>query len=144
MEKDVIILVVEKEDSQFSKIEKNLHRVSINNQLKRFRDFSGLLEFLDSLKSNFSSPGQRFILILDICSSEGDGMEVLEKIKKDPKLKRIPVMVLDSESDEERVSRCHRLGCSIYMLKPDRDEIFYDTIRKTGKFLSVIRVPQIF
>jgi CheY-like chemotaxis protein len=72
-----------------------------------------------------------------------DGVEVLEQIKKDPELRKIPVIMITTTDDPREVERCHDLGCSNYIAKPIEYESFVNAIRQLGLFLAVVQVPKI-
>jgi CheY-like chemotaxis protein len=72
-----------------------------------------------------------------------DGMEVLEKIKQDVELKKIPVIVLTVVDEARTIERCHKLGCSMYIVKPAESESFADTVQKIGLFLSAVEIPRV-
>jgi two-component system response regulator len=64
------------------------------------------------------------LVLLDLNLPKMDGREVLEKIKADPKLKRIPVVVLTVSTQEEDVARCYDTGVNTYIAKPIQFEDF--------------------
>ena len=72
-----------------------------------------------------------------------DGADVLKLIKADPQLKKIPVIILTTADNSVEVHRCHKLGCSVYVIKPVEYDTFVDTVKKIGSFLDVIEVPVI-
>ena len=58
------------------------------------------------------------LILLDIQMPEMDGYEVLEKLKKDEKLKHIPVIMITSVDDIKSVARCISMGAEDYLIKP--------------------------
>jgi len=144
MRKEAIILIAEDDDGHFALVRKNLQRSGIWNEVIRFADGQEALDFLFR-----QGPGphreasKEYLLLLDIRMPKVDGVELLEKIKQDPELRKIPVIMLTTTDDPREVERCHSLGCSIYIVKPVEYEEFIDAIRKIGLFLSVVEVPRI-
>jgi len=63
------------------------------------------------------------IIILDITMPIMDGYEMLTKLKSDPQLKRIPVIVLTAEAGKDNVLRIAKLGVRDYLIKPFREEV---------------------
>ena len=119
MEKGVIILIAEDDEGHFSLIKKNLQRSGIWNEIIRFADGQEILDFLfmrgdGRVREHF----RKYILLLDIRMPKVDGIEVLGKIKQDPELKKIPVIMLTTTDDPYEIERCHSLGNSIYIVKP--------------------------
>jgi CheY-like chemotaxis protein len=78
---------------------------------------------LDYLKSegpyaqcpNHELPG---LVLLDLNMPGLDGRAVLEKAKQNPNLKKIPIIILTTSSDERDVEQCYELGASTYIQKP--------------------------
>ena len=144
MRRDVIILVAEDDDGHFSLIQKNLQRSGIWNDMVRFVDGQEALDFLFMKNGGPKREhSHKYLLLLDIRMPKVDGIEVLEKIKQDGELRKMPVIILTTTDDPREIERCHRLGCSIYIVKPVEYEGFIDAIRKVGLFLSVVEIPQI-
>lgn len=61
------------------------------------------------------------VIVLDVMMPKVNGFEVLEKIKKDPSLKDIPVMMLTNLSGEEDKKKAIALGAKEYFIKSDHD-----------------------
>jgi len=70
-----------------------------------------------------------------------DGVQVLEQIKTDPNLKKLPVIMITTTDDPREIGNCHEMGCSNYITKPIDYENFVNAIRQLGLFLSVVQVP---
>ncbi len=143
MRTDVTILIAEDDEGHFSLIKKNLVRAGIFNEIVRFTDGQEVLDFLFKDPSAGGEDGRSYLLLLDIRMPKVDGIKVLEKIKQDEKLKRIPVIMVTTTGDSQEVDRCHGLGCSMYIVKPVEYDSFVDVIQKVGQFLSIVSVPEI-
>jgi CheY-like chemotaxis protein len=72
-----------------------------------------------------------------------DGVEVLRRLKADPELRKIPVIMLTTTDDPREVDRCHALGCNSYIVKPVDYEKFAEAIKNLGLFISLVKVPEI-
>lgn len=70
------------------------------------------------------------LLLLDIHMPRMDGYEVVERIRADPALRSLPVVVLSTSSDAADVRRMYALGCSSYMTKPVRFERFIEAMQQ--------------
>jgi CheY-like chemotaxis protein len=71
-----------------------------------------------------------------------DGVEVLRRLKSDPKTDQIPVIVLTTTDDPREIRRCYELGCNSYITKPVEYDRFVEAIRRLGLFLSIVKVPR--
>ena len=71
-----------------------------------------------------------------------EGVEVLQRIKQDKELRKIPVVMVTTTDDPREVENCHRLGCNIYITKPVDYDSFVEAIRKLGLFLTVVQLPK--
>jgi CheY-like chemotaxis protein len=56
--------------------------------------------------------------LLDLNLPKKNGIEVLEQVKTDPRMKEIPVVVLTTSDREEDVTRCYKFGANSYLTKP--------------------------
>jgi len=144
MKKEGVILIAEDDDGHFELIKKSLQRAGICNEILRLADGQQTLDFLFIKGDGPKRQNNReYLLLLDIRMPKINGVEVLEKIKQDAELKKVPVIMLTITDDPDTIERCHSLGCSIYIVKPVGHESFTDAVQKIGLFLSVVEVPQI-
>ncbi len=140
----VTIMLVEDDDGHRLLIRENLRAGGIVNEIVEMRDGQQALDYLqrrgqyqDAAKS--PRPG---LILLDIKMPKADGFSVLEKIKADPQLRLIPVLMLTSTEDQIEVNRCYTLGANSYVIKPVRYEEFQDRIKALGLFLEIVRFPE--
>ena len=81
------------------------------------------------------------VLLLDLKLPKVDGLEVLQQIKSDEKLKMIPVVVLTSSREERDMVTSYRLGVNAYVVKPVDFHEFVNAIKELGVFWAVINEP---
>ena len=82
------------------------------------------------------------IILLDLNLPKKDGREVLQDIKSDPELKRIPVVVLTTSKAEEDVLRTYNLHANCYVTKPVDLEKFIVVVKSIDVFwLTVATLP---
>jgi CheY-like chemotaxis protein len=74
------------------------------------------------------------LIILDLVMPVKNGFQVLAEMKKDQRLKKIPIIALSNLGQEEDVERAKRLGADDYIIKSD--EPFYDVIHTIKKQLT--------
>lgn len=141
---DMVILLAEDDEGHAGLIRKNLKRAGIVNPVKHFKDGQAVLDFLfHEGEGPWREAGAAYILLLDIRMPRLDGIEVLARIKADPELRKMPVIMVTTTDDPRDVARCHDLGCSNYVTKPVDYDKFVTAIRNLGLFLSVVQVPEI-
>lgn len=144
MHKDVVILVAEDDEGHAGLIKRNLARAGIVNHLMVFKDGQDILDFLYRRGDGpHRQSGAAYVLLLDIRMPKVDGLEVLERVKEDPELCKLPVIMITTTDDPREVERCHALGCSNYIAKPIDYDNFVHAIRHLGLFLNVVQVPKI-
>ena len=143
-EKEVVIILAENDAGHASLIMRNLNRAGIVNQILHFKDGRETLDFLFQRgEGPKHEKGTAYILLLDIRMPKVDGVEVLQQIKQDAELRKIPVIMITTTDDPREVERCHSLGCSNYIVKPVDYDKFIEAIRQLGLFLMVVEVPKI-
>jgi two-component system cell cycle response regulator len=81
------------------------------------------------------------LIILDVTMPVMDGVTMLTKLKEDPNLKAIPVIMLTAESGRDNVLQIARLGVRDYLVKPFKEN---ELIEKAGRVVSLVKkaVPQ--
>lgn len=138
------ILIADDDDGHAFLIEDNLRRGGVDTTFLRFNDGQELLDFLSGRmqEPRFES-GHSYLLLLDIRMPKVDGVTALQKIKEDPKLRSLPVIMLTTTEDPREVDRCHSLGCNVYIHKPVSFDRFSEAMAQLGHFFSMVKVPQI-
>lgn len=84
------------------------------------------------------------IILLDLNLPRKNGREVLEEIKADPELRRIPVVVLTTSEAEQDVVRAYTLNANCYICKPVDLDQFIDVVRSIEDFwFTVVKLPPV-
>ncbi|GAA3484677.1 response regulator [Streptomyces yanii] len=113
----------------------------IRNTLHVARDGQEALDFLYRRGDHGDAPRPDLIL-LDLNLPRYDGRQVLEKIKNDPELALIPVVVLTTSSAEEDILRSYKLHANAYVTKPVDLDQFIAAVRQIDEFfVTVVRLP---
>jgi chemotaxis family two-component system response regulator Rcp1 len=100
------------------------------------------LDFLYKRAGYENSPRPDLIL-MDINIPKYSGIEVLEKIKGDPTLKKIPVVMLTTSDTNNDVSKCYELGANAYTIKPLDFENFITMINSIYNFWFMnVKLPK--
>lgn len=146
MTEEVVILIAEDDAGHFALIKKNLWRSCIVNEILQFKDGQEVLDFLLCEGDGpVRKPNTKYVLLLDIRMPKVDGREVLRRMKDDPELRKIPVIMLTTTDEEAEVENCYDLGCSFYIVKPSDYNKFMEAVGNLGSFLSLqgVSVPTI-
>lgn len=102
-------------------------------------------EALDYLlcKGHFASRPRSLpvVVLLDVKLPKIDGLEVLKKMRSDPELKVIPVVMLSSSREEKDLLTSYAFGASAYVVKPLDFSEFVATIKQLGLFWVIINEP---
>lgn len=143
MKREVVILIAEDDDGHAALIQKNLKRAGIINTINCFKDGEELMKYLYKDGKTLSLDVKySYLFLLDIRMPKLDGVEVLKRIKSDPDLKKMPVIMVTTTDDPKEVASCHEYGCSSYITKPIDYEKFSEAIRQLGLFLMIIEIPE--
>lgn len=87
--------------------------------------------------------GDPAVLLLDIKMPRMDGLEVLQKLRADETLRRIPVVILSSSREESDLARSWDLGVNAYVVKPVDVDQFFEAVKILGRFWAVFNeAPQ--
>jgi len=144
MNKPPVVLIVDDDEGHAILVRQNLEAAGWSSRIEHFRDGQAVLDFLFRQGPGRTiQDGQMYLVLLDIRMPKVDGVEVLRRIKADPELRKLPVIMLTTTDDQREVSRCHELGCSVYIQKPVDYDKFADAIRRLGQFMSMLIVPPV-
>ncbi|MDI9370929.1 MAG: response regulator [Synergistaceae bacterium] len=144
MREEVVILIAEDDEGHAQLIKRNLERAGLSNKILFFADGQQVVDFLFRTgDGDHRSPHTPYVLLLDIRMPKLDGTEVLARVKSDPELRRMPVIMVTTTDDPREVERCHELGCSCYITKPVEYDAFVNAVRQLGLFLAVVQVPEV-
>jgi two-component system response regulator len=113
----------------------------IGNRLHVARDGEEALDFLYRRGAHAEAPRVDLVL-LDLNLPKYDGRQVLERIRADPDLTHLPVVVLTTSSSEDDILRSYKLHANAYVTKPVDVNQFIAAVRQIDDFfLSVVRLP---
>ena len=114
----------------------------LQNRLHVARDGEEGLNYLYQ-RGPYQDAPRPDLILLDLNLPKYDGRHLLEKIKSDPDLSRIPVIVLTTSSAEEDILRSYKLHANAYVTKPADLDQFINAVRQIDEFfLQVVRLPQ--
>ena len=131
------ILLVDDNDDDVEAALRAFKRTNLNNAVVRAATGA---EALAMLREGKVHPG---LILLDLNMPGLDGRRVLAILKGDNDLRRIPVVVLTTSSDERDVDECYRLGANTYIQKPvDLDGLFAAIQRLKDYWFEIALLPK--
>jgi CheY-like chemotaxis protein len=135
------MLVVDDNPGDVDLLREALREKAARVELRVVRDGEEAIAFLRR-EGTWSHAPRPDLIVLDLNLPRVDGREVLARIKQDPELRRIPIVVMTSSGADQDVLRSYELGANCYVTKPiDLDE-FFRVVRSMQEFwLSVARRP---
>jgi CheY-like chemotaxis protein len=136
------ILIVEDDPKDVELTMTALADYNLANEVVVARDGQQALDYLYS-RGEFStrSTDNPAVMLLDLKLPKVDGLEVLQQIKSDERLKMIPVVVLTSSNEEKDMMRSYSLGVNAYVVKPVDFHEFINAVKELGVFWAVINEP---
>ena len=139
--KPIEILLVEDNPGDVLLTRKALADAKVRNFLNVVHDGVEALAFLHRTGQYATVPRPDLIL-LDLNLPKKDGREVLADIKRDPNLRRIPVVILTSSAAEQDVLRAYDLHANCYITKPVDLSKFLSVVQSIEVFwLTIVRLP---
>jgi two-component system response regulator len=142
-ENSVEILLVEDNPND---VELTLHafkKHNLANRIQVVRDGAEALDFLfgsGAHKERDINQHPRVIL-LDLKLPKIDGLEVLKRVKTDPRTKMIPVVVLTSSREESDRVESYKLGANSYICKPVDFDQFTESMLTLGMYWLLLNEP---
>ena len=142
MEKLGRILLVEDDPRDVELTLTALEDYKLANEVVVCRDGQEALDYLHS-RGKFSDRVNEnpAVMLLDLKLPKVDGLEVLQRIKSDERLRLIPVVVLTSSHEEKDMIRSYKLGVNAYVVKPVDFHEFVNAVKELGAFWAVVNEP---
>jgi CheY-like chemotaxis protein len=138
----IAILLVEDSPGDVRLTREALKEAKVLNSLSVATDGVEALEFLHR-RGKFAGAPRPDLILLDLNLPRKDGREVLEEIKADAGLKRIPIVVLTTSNAEEDVVRAYDLHANCYITKPVDFHQFITVVQSIEDFwLTVVKLPR--
>jgi CheY-like chemotaxis protein len=137
----VDILLVEDNPGDVRLTQEAFKEGQISNTLHVVTDGVEALDFLYQ-RGEYADAQLPDIVLLDLNLPRKNGDEVLEEIKDDSRLSRLPVIILTSSEAEEDIVKSYDHSANAYLTKPVDPEEFINVVRSFKSFwLSVVRLP---
>jgi two-component system response regulator len=140
---EVEILFVEDSIDDATLTIRALKKSGFNKNLLHVKDGAEALDFIycKGLYALRKSKEYPKLILLDLKMPKVTGMEVLEKIKSDPELKSIPIVILTSSKEDPDIKKCYALGANSYIVKPVDIDNFFAAIKEIGLYWMILSEP---
>lgn len=93
-------------------------------------------------ESKYAHAHRPDLILLDLNLPKKKGLKVLEEIKNDPDMKRIPVVIFTVSSAEQDILKSYNLHANCYIIKPKDLDEFIDVVKSILNFwFTVVKLP---
>ncbi len=140
---NVEILFVEDSEDDATLTIRALTKSGFTNKLHHVKDGAEALDFIYG-KGLYASRNLKVnpkLILLDLKMPKVSGIQVLEKVKSDPNLRSIPVVILTSSKEDPDVAKCYALGANSYIVKPVDSDSFFRAIKEIGLYWMILSQP---
>lgn len=137
------ILLVEDNPADLKMTLHALRSGKVANHIQVARDGAEALEFIfceGTFSARNINDGPKVIL-LDLKLPKVDGLEVLARVKGDPRTRHIPVVIMTSSNEQSDVARSYDLGVNSYIVKPVNFESFAKAVQELGMYWLLLNQP---
>lgn len=138
---DIEILLVEDNPADVRLTREALTEAKVRNRLHVAEDGLQAMAFLKN-EGEYADAPRPDLILLDLNLPKKDGRQVLEEIKADGNLKRIPVVVLTTSQAEEDIIKTYNLHANCYVTKPVDLDQFITIVKSIEDFwLTIVKLP---
>ena len=135
------ILLIEDNPGDVRLTKEALRDAKVLNDIYVAKDGVEAMEFLHR-EGSFANVPIPDLILLDLNLPRKDGREVLAEIKKDPKLKHIPVVVLTTSKADEDIIKSYNLHANAYITKPVDLNRFVEIMHSIEEFwFTIVKLP---
>lgn len=144
MQRPLTVLMADDDEEDRMLVHEAWEECLLANDLRFVTDGEELLDYLHR-RGDYSDPADSprpGLILLDLNMPRKDGREVLAELKADPKLQRIPVVVLTTSSAEADIVSSYDLHANCYIQKPVDFQRFISVVHSIEEFwLTVVQLP---
>jgi two-component system response regulator len=142
MNPQIEIILVEDNVDDAALVIRALKKNNLANKLIHLKDGAEALDFIfGKLADEELQVKAPKVILLDLKMPKVNGMEVLEKVKSDPRTKAIPVVILTSSAEDPDIKRCYDLGANSYIVKPVEFDNFSKAVADLGCYWLLLNHP---
>lgn len=139
MHNKVILLVEDNPDDETLTL-RALSKNKILNEIVVARDGAKALDYLfgTGAHAGRDTTIQPQLILLDLKLPKIDGLEVLQRLRADPRTALLPVTILTTSNEERDVVASYQLGVNSYVRKPVDSDSFIEAVRQLGLYWLVL------
>jgi two-component system response regulator len=132
----VEIVLIEDNDFDAELTLRAFRKYYLSTKIIRLADGQEALDYLlpSEVTTEVKMRAHPKMILLDLKLPGMSGLEVLQKVKSDPRTKHIPVVVLTSSTEEEDIHASYQLGANSYISKPVEFERFMESVKNLGLY----------
>ncbi len=137
---DYTILLVEDDPNDVFLIQRAFRKANLANPIQVMNDGEAAVQYLSGQepyadRDRYPLP---MLMLLDLKLPRRSGLEVLEWLKQQPKLKRLPVVVLTSSREHTDLNRAYDLGANSYLVKPVAFDSLLNMVQTLNQYWLII------
>lgn len=143
METPIVILVAEDDPNDIMLLRRAFYKAGVDVPIRFVRDGQEVLDYLAG-SPPFEDPVDNpvpTLLLLDLKMPRLNGFEVMEWLRKQAFLHRLPVVIFSASSEPEDRRRAYSLGAGSYVVKPQDPEQFMEVVRLLKQYWVNINLP---
>ena len=133
---EVEILLIEDSMQDAELTIRSLRKNNVSNKIVHLKDGAIALQFIFGTGEYEGRDINKKpkVILLDLKMPKVNGLEVLEKIKTDPRTQAIPIVILTSSKEDPDIKKCYELGANSYIVKPVDFEGFHKVVSELGLY----------
>lgn len=143
--RSITIVIADDDPEDRMLAEDALKESRLVNDIRFVEDGEELLEYLQQRGrfADHESAPRPGLILLDLNMPRMDGREALQRIKNDPELRRIPVVILTTSKAEEDIYRSYDLGVNSFIIKPVTFESLVNIMRVLERYwFEIVEIPR--
>ena len=143
MNNQIEVILVEDNEDDAALVIRALKKNNLANNLVHLKDG---VEALDFIFATGQYEGRQIknspkVILLDLKMPRVNGIEVLQKVKSDPRTEAIPIVVLTSSGEDPDIKKCYELGANSYIIKPVEFDNFSKAVSDLGLYWILLNKP---
>ena len=135
-----VILLVEDDANDVLLIQRAFQRTHVANPVEVVRDGEEALAYLSG-QGSFADRDRHplpVLMLMDLKMPRKTGLEVLEWVRQQPGLKRLPIIVLTSSNQSPDINRAYELGANSYLVKPAGFDSLLDLVKNLDMYWLIL------